>query len=196
MSSPLRPTLAAGGMHQERRRRAVALVVAMLVLATSCAAFAEDDATSTRDDVERENREEGDVEGAVGDELEVYDLTVQVTEVERVAQFSELDSRGYIVATVSMTNDTGRSIDYDRTDWRLEKPDGSLSNTANVSGEAQLRDDKIPAGGTVEGRVIFTAGDLDGQFAIVFVSASMRPSDGLQLERGVWIFDSSPEDAG
>jgi hypothetical protein len=178
------------------RGRIAGAGVGVLLLLTSCAAFAEDDATSTREDIERETREEGDVEGAIGDELEVYDLTVTVSEVERVAEFGEMDNRGYIVATVSMTNDSGGSIDFDRSDWRIEKPDGTVANTANVSTEPQLQDDTIPDGETIEGRVIFTVGDAEGQFAVLFVSASMRPEDELALERGVWVFDSAPGDAG
>lgn len=186
--------------HTERRGRSRAVAagagMAVALLLSSCGAFSEADETTERTDIDRETREEGDVEGAVGDELEVYDLVVTVTEVERVAEFSEIDNRGYVVATVSMENTSSGSIDYDRTDWRIEKPDGTVSNTANVSTEPQLQDDTIPAGETVEGRVIFSVGDAEGQFAVLFASASQRPEDELAVERGVWVFDSAPGDAG
>lgn len=165
------------------------------LLTTSCGAFSQADETAEREDIDRETREEGDVEGDVGETLEVYGLTVTVSEVERVAEFSEIDSRGYLVATISMENTTSESVDYDRSDWRIEKPDGTVANTANVSTEPQLQDDTIPAGETVEGRVIFSVGDAEGQFAVLFASASLRPEDELAVERGVWVFDSAPGDA-
>lgn len=185
-----------GGASTRRvRRRAAGMVVAaaLAVALPGCAAFSEDDEDAALADVERANRAEGDVEGEVGDTLEVYDLEATVIEVERVAEFSEIDNRGYVVATVSMHNPTSSSIDYDRSDWRIEKPDDSVSNTANVSTEVQLLDDVVPAGGTVEGRVIFSVGQEEGQFAILFSPASLRPDDPLAVERGVWVFQSEPE---
>jgi hypothetical protein len=179
-----------------RRRFAIAAASALLVVgSTACNAFSDPDEQESTVDVERESREEGDVEGQIGDELEVYDLVANVTEVERVASFSDLDNRGYIVATVSMENPTSDSIDFNRADWQLEKPDGTLSNTANVSNEPQLQDDTIPAGGTIEGTVIYSVGDLEGQFAIVFSAGELTPEDPLEAERGVWVFESSPGDA-
>lgn len=178
--------------------RIVAMVLAIATvvpLAGGCGAFGDPDENESTVDVDRETYQEGDVEGAIGDTLEVYDLELTVTSIERVDSFSELDSRGYIVATVEMNNPSSSSVDYDRTDWKLEKPDGTLSNTANVSNQPQLQDDTLPAGATVEGTLIYTAGDEDGQFAIVFDSASERPEDELEVERGVWVFESSPEDA-
>lgn len=70
-----------------------------------------------------------------------------------------------------------------------------MANTANVSNQPQLQDDTIPAGETIEGTVIFTAGDLDGQFAVLFEPATLRPDDELATERAVWVFESSPGDA-
>lgn len=181
------------GRRRRPRRWTTAFAVAAVVLAGGCAAFAEDDEDATLAEVERENREEGDVEGQVGDALDVYDLRATVTDVQRVAEYSDIDNRGYVEATITMENPTSSSIDYDRSDWRIEKPDGTISNTANVSTEEQLLDDVVPAGGTVEGRVIFSVGQEDGQFAILFSPASLRPDDPLAVERGVWVFESTPE---
>jgi len=178
-----------------RRWRRATLAALFVLAATACNAFSDPDAQEPTVDVDRESREEGDVEGAVGDELQVYDLVATVTSIERVATFSELDSRGYIVATVSMHNEGNSSVDFERTDWKLEKPDGALSNTANVSGQVQLQDDTLLKGATIEGTVIFTAGDLEGQFAIVFDPSTLRPDDPLAERRGVWVFESSPGDA-
>lgn len=183
----------------ETRRRArvwgAALAAALMLTGGGCNAFSDPDEQESTVDVERELREEGDVEGAVGDELEVYDLTATVTAIERVESFSEIDNRGYVVATVEMHNPSSSSVDYNRTDWQLEKPDGSVANTTNVSNQTQLQDDTITAGQTIEGIVIFTAGDLDGQFAVLFEPATLRPDDDLDTERAVWVFQSSPEDA-
>jgi hypothetical protein len=178
------------------RRLGASLLAAFLVLgATACNAFNDPDAQETSVDVDRENREEGDVEGALGDELEVYGMTAVVTSVERVDSFSDIDNRGYIVAEVSMTNTTGESVDYNRADWQIEKPDGTISNTANVADEPQLQNDNIPDGATIEGRVIYTVGDAEGQFAIIFQPATLVSDDPLAAERAVWVFESSPGDA-
>jgi Domain of unknown function (DUF4352) len=178
-----------------RRLGALLLAGSLVLGATGCNAFNDPEAQESSVDVDRENREEGDVEGALGDELEVYGLTAVVTSVERVDSFSEIDNRGYIVAEVSMTNTTGEAVDYNRADWQIEKPDGTLSNTANVADEPQLQDDNIPDGATIEGRVIYTVGDAEGQFAIVFQPATLVTDDPLAAERAVWVFESSPEDA-
>lgn len=179
-----------------RHRGWATALVPLALLAGACGAFSNEDETSSTIEVDRANREEGDREGAVGDEIEVYRLTASVLEVERVAEYGEMDTRGYVEARVSMHNPSGSSIDYDRTDWKLEKPDGTTSNTSPVSNQPQLQDDTLPAGETIEGTVIFAVGDAEGQFAITFSPASERPDDPLEVERGVWVFESSPEDAG
>jgi Domain of unknown function (DUF4352) len=170
-------------------------LIAVALLAGACGAFSDTTEDTSTVDVDRETFEEGDVEGAIGDQLEVYDLEATVTSVERVSSFSDLDSRGYIVATVEMHNPSSSSIEYNRSDWQLEKPDGTLVNTANVADEPQLQDDNVPEGETITGTLIFTAGEEAGQFAIVFQTASQTPEDPLAVERGVWVFESSPEDA-
>ncbi|MBK5224312.1 MAG: DUF4352 domain-containing protein [Acidimicrobiia bacterium] len=173
----------------------MAIMLPALLGVTACGAFSQTaDPTSTIE-VDRDNREEGDIEGQLGDTHKVYDLEVTVVSVKRVAEYSEIDSRGYIEAVVRMENTTSKDIDYDRSDWRIEKPDGTISNTTNVADISQLTDDAVPAGGTVEGTVVFAVGEESGQFAVLFVSASMRPDDELSRERGVWVFESHAEDA-
>lgn len=185
-----------------RARRAIRTVAygAMLALAlTGCLAPDNDEATSATIDVEREDRVEGDVETEVGEAVEVFGITATVTEVGRVASYSEIDNRGYIWADITIENTSNRDVSFHRRHVRLEKPDGQLSNTANVSTESQIeggsaRGDILEPGETREGRVIYSVGDLEGQFAIVYGPDS--PSgDPLDRERAVWVFDSSPDDA-
>ena len=179
--------------------RVVAAAAATLMVA-GCIAPNSDDATNSTIDVERENREAGDVEASVGEAVEVYGITATVVEVGRVDAFNDLDTSGYIWARVSVENTTNRDITFHRRHFRLEKPDGSLSNTANISTETQIeggsatRSDVLKPGTTREGQVIYTAGDLDGQFAIVYLPDSPT-DDPLNRQRGVWVFESSPEDA-
>lgn len=186
-----------GGPRRRARRTSLAAAALVVVLAAAgCGAFSDPAEEASTVSVDRgDAHQEGDVEGNVGDELEVHDFVAVVTSTERVAEFSEIDTRGYIVATVRMDNDTGSSIDFNRSDWKLEKPDGTLSNTVNVSNQTQLQDDTIPGGESVEGTVIFNAGDLEGQFAIVFDPAAFNSDDSLERERGVWVFESAPGDA-
>ena len=164
-----------------------------------CIAPAEESQTQSTAEVERANHVEGDVEGAVGETLDVFGITATVTEVGRVAQYNDIDTSGYIWANIRIENTTSRNVTFHRRHVRLEKPDGSLSNTGNISTENQIeggsaRGDTLEPGEVREGKVIYTAGDLEGQFAIVYLPDS--PSgDPLDRARGVWVFQSSPADA-
>ncbi len=179
-------------------RRVVGGLAVALAL-TGCIAPADEEGTNTTADVERSNRVEGDVEAAVGETIEVFGITATVSEVGRVASYSDLDSSGYIWAQVKIENTSNREVPFHRRHIRLEKPDGSLSNVANISTETQIeggtaRGDVLEPGEVREGQVIYTAGDLEGQFAIVYLPDS--PSgDPLDRARGVWVFESGPDDA-
>jgi hypothetical protein len=192
--------------RRQRARRAACRSWRMLAAVTvtvalgSCMAPSDDSNTSATIDVERENRESGDVEAEVGDTVEVFGITATVLEVGRVAQYNEIDNSGYVWARIRVENTTNRNVEFHRRHFRLEKPDGSLSNTANISTESQIeggsstRSDELEPGEAREGRVIYTAGDLDGQFAIVYIPPAPT-ADSLDRVRGVWVFQSSPDDA-
>jgi hypothetical protein len=109
----------------------------------------------------------------VGDTVEVYGISATVLEVGRVdASTTSSTPRGTSGRASSVENTTSRDVDFHRRHFRLEKPDGSLSNTANISTESQIeggttaRSDVLRSGDSREGQVIYTAGDLDGQFAM------------------------------
>ncbi len=176
------------------------LVAVALIAASACTPPSGDGDENAALDVERELREQGDVEARVGEPLEVYGITATVLEVGRVEEYNEFDTWGYIWARIEVENTTNSDIEFHRRHFRLEKPDDTVSNTANISTETQIqggtttRADLLAPGATREGQVIYTAGDLDGQFAIIY-----RPEpptdDALDTERGVWVFESSPDDA-
>jgi hypothetical protein len=180
------------------RRLPIGLVTVMLL--AGCMAPASDSTTDATLDVDRENRQSGDVEAQVGDTVEVFGITATVVEVGRVGAYNDLDTSGYIWARISVENTTNREVEFHRRHFRLEKPDGTLSNTTNVSTESQVeggttaRSDVLRPGDSREGQVIYTAGDLDGQFAIVYLAPSPTP-DSPDTQRGVWVFQSSPDDA-
>lgn len=180
------------------RRLLFGVVAAALV--AGCVLPGSDDADDASLDVERPLREAGDVEGRVGDPLEVYGITATVLEVGRVAEYNEFDTWGYIWARVRVENTTSREIDFHRRQFRIERPDETVSNTANISTETQLegssvtRPDVLAPGETGEGQVIYTVGDLDGQFALIY-GPDPPTEDVIDAERGVWVFESSPEDA-
>ncbi|MFP3907349.1 MAG: DUF4352 domain-containing protein [Acidimicrobiales bacterium] len=180
-------------------RRSLFAVVAAALMA-GCVLPGSEEADDASLDVERPLRESGDVEGRVDDPLEVYGITATVTEVGRVDEYNEFDTWGYIWARVRVENTTSREIDFHRRQFQLEKPDETVSNTASISTETQIegssvtRPDVLAPGETGEGQVIYTVGDLDGQFALIY-----RPDppseDVIDAERGVWVFESSPQDA-
>lgn len=188
--------------HRSRRwwRITVGTAAGLSLLVGACVPEGDDAGSSTLDDVNREHREEGDVEGRVGDSLEVYEITATALDWGRVEAYSELEDWGYIWVEVQVDNTTNSDVDYHRRQFRLEKPDGTVSNTANIVDQTQVpgvggaRPNQIPPGETREGQVIYTVGDLDGQFALVY-EPDPPTADPLDVERGVWVFESSPEDA-
>jgi hypothetical protein len=191
--------------HRARRtavglRRVVVGASLTVALLGGCTPPNENSTTDATLDVDRENRQAGDIEAAVGDTVEVFGISATVLEVGRVGQYNELDTSGYIWARVRVENTTSRDVDFHRRHFRLEKPDGSLSNTANISTESQIeggtsaRSNVLRPGETREGQVIYTAGDLEGQFALLYIPESPS-SDPLDRQRGVWVFESSPDDA-
>ena len=179
---------------------AVGVLAGVSLLAGACVPGDDDVDGSTLDDVDREHREDGDVEGRAGDPLEVYGITATALEWGRVEAYGELEDWGYIWVRVQVENTTNGDVDYHRRQFRLEKPDGTVSNTANIVGETQVpgvggaRPNQIPPGETREGQVIYTVGELDGQFALVY-EPEPPTADPLDVERGIWVFESSPEDA-
>lgn len=187
--------------HAHNAVRHLSWCFAVVLALAGCMAPDSNEATNPTVDTERANRVEGDVETETGQQIEVFGISATVTEVGRVAAYSDVDNRGYIWAQVKVENTTSREVPFHRRHFRLEKPDGSLSNTANVSGEVQLaggsglsRGDVLDPGEVREGRVIYSVGDLEGQFAIVYLPDS--PSgDPLDRARGVWVFESGPDDA-
>lgn len=183
--------------HTSMRRLAWCIAVAIAL--AGCIAPDSKDATNTTIDVDRANRTEGDVETEVGQSVEVFGLTATVIETGRVAAYSDIDNRGYIWASVKVENTSNREITFRRRHFQLEKPDGTLANTANVSTESQVegssaRGDVLDPGEIREGKVIFSVGSLEGQFAIVY-SPESPSGDPLDRARGVWVFQSGPDDA-
>jgi hypothetical protein len=183
-----------------RLGRAAMVLSAITVLGAGCVIPGTEESTNATIDVERDNRQDGDVEAQVGDTIEVYGITATVVEVGRVDAYNELDNSGYIWARVQVENGTNREVNFHRRHFRLEKPDGNVSNTANISTESQIeggtsaRSNVLRPGETREGQVIYTAGDLEGQFALLYIPESPS-SDPLDRQRGVWVFESSPDDA-
>jgi hypothetical protein len=179
-------------------RRALVGLATVGLLAGCVPGSGDDEGTTL--DVERALREQGDVEANVGDALEVYGVTATVLEWGRVDAYSDLEDWGYIWARVQVENTSNNEVNFHRRQFQLEKPDDSVSNTANVTGEQQLpggtqtRANILEPGDISEGQVIFTVGDLEGQFAVIY-----RPEpptdDPLDRQRGVWVFESSPDDA-
>lgn len=184
------------------RTKGVAAIVALALLtASACTPPDADGGEGATLDVERPLRESGDIEAEVGDQIEVHGITVTVVEVGRVAEYGEFDDWGYVWARIEVENTSPREIEFHRRHFQLEKPDDTVSNTANIASESQIAGgttmaaDRLAPGATREGQVIYTAGDLEGQFALIY-----RPEppsgDTIDRERGVWVFQSSPDDAG
>lgn len=180
--------------------RALLVLAAVAMGAAGCVLPGAEDSTDSTIEVDREQRRSGDREGAVGDTHEIHGVEATVLEVGRVAEYSEIDTSGYVWARVRIENTSSRTLDFHRRHLRLEKPDGAVSNTTNIASEAQIeggttsRSDQLAPGAVREGLVIYTADDLAGQFALLYVPPS--PSgDDLDPQRGVWVFESGPEQA-
>ena len=177
-----------------RRWAAVAVLAAAGVL--GLAACSDDPPGARRSaettlPAERPAREDGDIEREVGDPAEVFRLTATVVEVGRTEEYSEVAKDGYLWAKVKIENTTGGGSEYHRLDWQLVKPDGSVVNRAVVPGEAQLGGGELEAGEVVEGQLIFSVGDTEGTFELVYLPRHQR-IDPIERQRGIWVFDSAP----
>jgi hypothetical protein len=133
-----------------------------------------------------------DVNAAIGQPAEVADLTATVTEVTRKRSVSAGSEAGYVVAQVSVANNSARDQRYTRLQFQLRKPDGTSINRTPVAGVVQLGEGTLPPGETVSGQLIFTVGDASGAFAITFTP---RQDGQPEQKRGVWAFPSTPGDA-
>lgn len=180
------------------RWRTLMASMAIAVVVGGCVLPGADEASDGDAAVEREQRRSGDIDAEVGDTVEVHGVEATVLEVGRVDAYGDIDTSGYVWARIRVENTSGRTLDFHRRHIQLEKPDGTLANTTNIPSETQIeggttgRSDQLAPGTVREGIVIYTAGDLDGQFAVVY--APPPPSgDDLDAERAVWIFQSSPE---
>lgn len=180
--------------------RAAVAAAALALATTGCVLPGSEETTDSTIEVDREQRQTGDVEGAVGDTLVAHDVEATVLEVGRVASYSEIDTSGYVWARVSIENTSSRTLEFHRRHIQLEKPDGTVSNTTNISSETQIeggtaaRSDQLEPGATREGIVIYTAGDLEGQFAVLYTPPSPT-GDDIDTQRAVWVFESGPEQA-
>jgi hypothetical protein len=140
---------------------------------------------------ERASRQNGDIEREVGGAAEVFRMTATVVEVGRTAEYSDVARDGYLWAKVKIENTSGGGSEYHRLDWQLVKPDGAVVNRAVVPGEAQLGGGDLEGGEVVEGQLIFSVGDAEGTFELVYLPRHER-IDPVNRQRGIWVFESAP----
>jgi hypothetical protein len=180
--------------HGRLRRPAVVAVALMAGVAS--VACAEQDNASTEPGGGEPTAEttEGvdEVAAPIGQPVEVAGLTATVTEVARQASFGDAADAGYIVASVSVVNDSRGTKEYHRLHFRLRKPDGSSINRTPIAGVNQLGNGELEPGERVEGQLIFMVEQAAGQFAITFTPPQTTSDVRTQ---GVWSFESTPGDA-
>ena len=129
---------------------------------------------------------------AIGQPLEVAGLTSTVTEVHRQKSFGDNADAGYVVAQVTVANNSTAVQDYHRLQWDLRLPDGSSTNRTPIAGQKQLGQGELQPGEQATGSLIFTVEQKGGEFALVF---EPRQDDAPERERGLWPFTSQPGDA-
>lgn len=120
-----------------------------------------------------------DVVGQGGEALVLGDANVTSTPlVEGDATFSPT-----LCTTISMTNNSGQTIDFSAFDWKLQAPSGTILNTTFTGTENILNTGQIAPGGTTTGDVCFEAQSTEpGQYIVFY-----EPIFSFFSDRAVWI---------
>jgi hypothetical protein len=179
-----------------RLQRASTLAVALSAAAFLVGCSNQDGSASNGGDSSTPTSEESalvtDVPVAMGSSIEVANLTATVEEVRRQKAVSAADDSGYVVAKVTVANESNAPRDYHRLQFRLRKPDGTSINRTPVAGVTQLGNGELQPGERVSGELIFLVEQAAGQFAVLFEPIQENEPEP---KRGVWAFESQPGDA-
>jgi hypothetical protein len=121
---------------------------------------------------DRADKQEKDVEVAVGEPAEVGGVSMTLTDGVYATSLGEYDKaaagKTYFTATVSLENKSDRTEAYNIFDFRIQTAGGQvLDGTIALGGEGGLSSGDLVAGGKVSGKIFFEVPVEEGsQFVI------------------------------
>lgn len=124
---------------------------------------------------------ESDVIGKAGDELKLGDVTVTSSALTEGAnpEFAGLT----LCSTVSLTNNSDETIDFNAFDWKMQEPGGTILNFGLMGSDNLLSGGQIAPGGSTSGDVCFDSkGSQAGTYVLIY-----EPIFSFFSDRGAWI---------
>ncbi|GAB3523301.1 DUF4352 domain-containing protein [Arthrobacter monumenti] len=125
--------------------------------------------------------QESDVVGKAGDELKLGDVTVTSPALTEGAN-PEL-AGPTLCSTVSLTNTSDETIDFNGFDWKMQEPGGTILDVGFMGSDNILSAGQIAPGGTASGDVCFDSkGAQSGTYVMLY-----EPIFSFFSDRGAWI---------
>lgn len=124
---------------------------------------------------------ESDVIGKAGDELKLGDVTVTSSELTEGANPEIVGPT--LCSTVSLTNNSDETIDFNAFDWKMQEPGGTILNVGLMGSDNVLSGGQIAPGGTTSGDVCFDSkGSQIGTYVLIY-----EPIFSFFSDRAAWI---------
>lgn len=124
---------------------------------------------------------ESDVIGKAGDELKLGDVSVTSSALTEGANPEFAGPT--LCSTVSLTNNSDETIDFNALDWKMQAPGGTILNGALMGSNDILSAGQIAPGGTTSGDVCFDSkGAQSGTYVMLY-----EPLFSFFSDRGAWI---------
>lgn len=125
--------------------------------------------------------QQSDVVGKAGDELKLGDVTVTSS---ALAEGANPEFAGpTLCSTVSLTNNSDETIDFNGFDWKMQEPGGTILDPSFMGSDNTLSGGQIAPGGTTSGDVCFDSkGAKSGTYVMLY-----EPIFSFFSDRGAWI---------
>jgi len=124
--------------------------------------------------------QESDLVGAPGDSIDMDGVVVTVSELT----YKEDVLGEYLIASVTVQNNTDDTISYNAFEFELQNPGGSVESTTFGGTDNYLGSGDIVPGGSASGELPWEAknGDESGKFIVLYEPISFWSSD-----RAAWV---------
>lgn len=121
---------------------------------------------------DRADKQEKDVELAVGESGTVDGVKVTVTKVEYKSSLSEFetskDGKTYVVGDVTLENTSNETKPYNVFDFRIQTSSGQVLDGAFASVPTPLSSGDLVTGGKAQGQIVFEAPVEEGHQYIIW----------------------------
>lgn len=159
-----------------KRHKILTVILAIAVIAIAASALSNDSSTSDSNGSSNNNSNNGtkvyrfedradkqdkDVEVAVGEPATVDGVKMTVTKITKkksVSEFEEAASgKTYVIADVTLENTSNDTKQYNSFDFRIQTESGQVLDSTYVTVKKPLNSGDLVAGGKVNGQIVFEA---------------------------------------